>query len=33
MDITDGDVAAGVMAATPESGVDLVVGIGGTPEG
>ena len=31
--ITDGDVAAGVMAATPESGVDLLLGIGGTPEG
>lgn len=31
--ITDGDVAAAVMAATPDSGVDLLLGIGGTPEG
>jgi len=31
--ITDGDVAAAVMAATLESGVDLLLGIGGTPEG
>ncbi|HEY6424562.1 MAG TPA: class II fructose-bisphosphatase [Pseudonocardiaceae bacterium] len=31
--ITDGDVAAAVMAATPDSEVDLLLGIGGTPEG
>jgi fructose-1,6-bisphosphatase II len=31
--ISDGDVAAAVMAATPDSGVDLLLGIGGTPEG
>ncbi len=31
--ITDGDVGAAVMAATPDSGVDLLLGIGGTPEG
>jgi fructose-1,6-bisphosphatase II len=31
--ITDGDVVAAVMAATPDSGVDLLLGIGGTPEG
>lgn len=31
--ITDGDVAAAVLAATPDSGVDLLLGIGGTPEG
>jgi fructose-1,6-bisphosphatase II len=31
--ITDGDVAAAVQAATPDSGVDLMMGIGGTPEG
>ena len=31
--ITDGDVAAAVQAATPDSGVDLLLGIGGTPEG
>ncbi|MGQ0718438.1 MAG: class II fructose-bisphosphatase [Pseudonocardiales bacterium] len=31
--ITDGDVAAAVMAATADSGVDLLLGIGGTPEG
>ncbi|MGH3915242.1 MAG: fructose-bisphosphatase class II, partial [Pseudonocardiaceae bacterium] len=27
------DVAAAVLAATPDSGVDLLLGIGGTPEG
>lgn len=31
--IQDGDVAASVMAARPETGVDLLMGIGGTPEG
>ncbi len=31
--ITDGDVAAGIHAAMPESGVDVLMGIGGTPEG
>ena len=31
--ITDGDVAAGVHAAMLESGVDVLMGIGGTPEG
>jgi fructose-1,6-bisphosphatase II len=31
--IQDGDVAAAVMAARPDTGVDLMMGIGGTPEG
>ena len=31
--ISDGDVAAGVHAAMSESGVDVLMGIGGTPEG
>jgi fructose-1,6-bisphosphatase II len=31
--IPDGDVAAALMAASPESGVDVLFGIGGTPEG
>ncbi len=31
--ISDGDVAAGIHAAMPESGVDALMGIGGTPEG
>ena len=31
--ITDGDVAAGIHAALPESGVDVLMGIGGTTEG
>ena len=31
--ITDGDVAPSLMAALPETGVDMVMGIGGTPEG
>jgi fructose-1,6-bisphosphatase II len=31
--ITDGGVAAAIMAAMPDSGVDLLVGIGGAPEG
>ena len=30
---TDGDVAGALMAATPGSGVDILMGIGGTPEG
>src|SRR5690606_15678936 len=31
--ISDGDVAGAIAAARPESGTDLLVGIGGTPEG
>lgn len=31
--IPDGDVAAALMTAWPESGVDVLIGIGGTPEG
>ena len=31
--ISDGDVAAGIQAALPESGVDVLMGIGGSPEG
>lgn len=31
--ITDGDVAGAIMAARPGTGVDLMLGIGGTPEG
>jgi fructose-1,6-bisphosphatase II len=31
--ITDGDVAGAVMTARDEAGIDLLVGIGGTPEG
>ena len=31
--ISDGDVAPAIAAARPESGVDLLMGIGGTPEG
>jgi fructose-1,6-bisphosphatase II len=31
--ITDGDVAPSIAAATPGSGVDLLMGVGGTPEG
>ena len=31
--ISDGDVAAGIQAALPDSGVDVLMGIGGTPEG
>ena len=30
--ISDGDVAAGIQAAMPDSGVDALMGIGGTPE-
>ena len=31
--ISDGDVAAALMTAWPDSGVDVLIGIGGTPEG
>ncbi len=31
--ISDGDVAAALMTAWPDSGVDVLLGIGGTPEG
>jgi fructose-1,6-bisphosphatase II len=31
--ITDGDVAGAISAAAPRSGIDLLLGIGGTPEG
>ena len=31
--ISDGDVAGAISAARPNTGVDLLVGIGGTPEG
>jgi fructose-1,6-bisphosphatase II len=31
--LPDGDVGGAIMAAAPETGVDLLVGIGGTPEG
>jgi len=31
--IPDGDVAAALMTAQPNSGVDVLIGIGGTPEG
>jgi fructose-1,6-bisphosphatase II len=31
--ITDGDVAPTIGAATPGSGIDMLMGIGGTPEG
>ena len=31
--ITDGDVAGAITAARPNTGVDLLVGVGGTPEG
>jgi fructose-1,6-bisphosphatase II len=31
--ISDGDVDAGIQAALPDSGVDVLLGIGGTPEG
>jgi fructose-1,6-bisphosphatase II len=31
--ISDGDVAGAVMAARPNTGVDLLLGVGGTPEG
>ena len=31
--ISDGDVAGAVMAARPDTGIDLLLGVGGTPEG
>ena len=31
--ISDGDVAGAVMAARPNTGIDMMIGIGGTPEG
>ena len=31
--ITDGDVAGAIMAASPHIGVDITLGVGGTPEG
>jgi len=31
--ITDGDVAGAIIAARPDTGVDLLLGVGGTPEG
>jgi fructose-1,6-bisphosphatase II len=31
--IPDGDVAAALMTALPNSGIDVLIGIGGTPEG
>jgi fructose-1,6-bisphosphatase II len=31
--ITDGDVAGALMTAWPDSGVDVLLGVGGTPEG
>jgi len=31
--ITDGDVAPAIAAAVPDSGVDMMIGIGGAPEG
>jgi fructose-1,6-bisphosphatase II len=31
--ISDGDVAGAIMAARPDTGIDLLLGTGGTPEG
>jgi fructose-1,6-bisphosphatase II len=31
--ITDGDVSGALMTAWPDSGIDLLIGVGGTPEG
>src|SRR5206468_6786648 len=31
--ITDGDVAGAIMAAREGTGIDMLVGVGGTPEG
>jgi len=31
--ITDGDVAGAISACRPDSGIDILVGVGGTPEG
>ncbi|MEX0991661.1 MAG: class II fructose-bisphosphatase [Actinomycetota bacterium] len=33
LQITDGDVAPAIAAARPKSGIDILMGIGGTPEG
>ncbi len=33
LQITDGDVAPAIAAARPRSGIDILMGIGGTPEG
>jgi fructose-1,6-bisphosphatase II len=30
--ITDGDIAGGIMPSMPETGIDMLVGIGGSPE-
>jgi fructose-1,6-bisphosphatase II len=30
---SDGDVAAAIAAASPDTGIDLLLGVGGTPEG
>jgi fructose-1,6-bisphosphatase II len=31
--ISDGDVAGAIMAARPDTGIDILMGVGGTPEG
>jgi len=31
--ITDGDISAAIQAALPDTGVDVLMGVGGTPEG
>ncbi|WP_338750581.1 class II fructose-bisphosphatase [Janibacter alittae] len=31
--ISDGDVAGAIMAARPDTGIDMLLGVGGTPEG
>ena len=31
--ITDGDVSGALMTAWPDSGIDMLIGVGGTPEG
>ncbi len=31
--ITDGDISASIQAALPDTGVDVLMGVGGTPEG
>ena len=31
--IVDGDVAGAIMALVPDTGIDLLLGVGGTPEG
>jgi fructose-1,6-bisphosphatase II len=31
--ITDGDVAGAIMTSNPDTGVDVLMGVGGTPEG